>query len=230
MARHARSDSEKRQGGMRAAALLHVLAARMGAKNPHQFAARFDDNVGMLTQQSGKWRLNFGGVKPLSTQQRKLLARLDADTDALHENGPAGLWKAMWGRVAELQLMLSGELQESRTLDMVLAEFEADLLLAEYDHASLTLEQLVKAIALYRLHQELEAIVPLGLDGDGICRCLRLCLDNDQVQRELFHLGVLQAVNAELLSWIVSRPDLEVAWATAEARWNTVAPRLDWVS
>jgi len=215
---------------MRAAALLHVLAARMGAKNPHQFAARFDDNVGMLTQQSGKWRLNFGGVKPLSTQQRKLLARLDADTDALHENGPAGLWKAMWGRVAELQLMLSGELKESRTLDMVLAEFEADLLLAEYDHAPLTLEQLVKAIALYRLRQELEAIVPLGLDGDGICRCLRLCLDNDHIQRELFHLGVLQAVNAELLSWIVSRPDLEVAWATAEARWNTVAPRLDWVS
>lgn len=230
MARPARSDSETRQGGMRAAALLHVLAARMGAKNPYQFAARFDDNVGMLTRQSGKWRLNFNGTKPLSAHQRKLLTCLYADADTLHEDGPAGLWRAMWGRLAELQLMLSSELKEWQTLGMVLAEFEADLLLAEHDHAPLTLEQLVKTIALYRLHQELEHIVPLGLDGDGICRCLRLCLDNDQVQRELSHLGVQQAVNAELMTWILSRPDMEVAWAMAEERWNTVAPQLDWVN
>ncbi|WP_238530994.1 hypothetical protein [Xanthomonas phaseoli] len=230
MARPARSDLETRQGGMRAAALLHVLAARMGAKNPHQFAACFDDNVGMLTQQSGKWRSGFSGEKPLSAQQIKLLTRLHTDAHALHENGPAGLWKAMWGPVAELQSILSGELKEWRTLDVVLAEFEADLLLAEYDHAPLTLEHMVKAIALYRMHQEVEAIAPLGLDGNGICRCLRLCLDNDQVQQEFFRLGVLHALNAELTSWIVSRPDMEVAWASAEARWSAIAQRLDWVN
>lgn len=229
MARPARSDSERRQGGMRAAALLHILAARVGAENPHQFAAHFDDTVGMLTQQSGKWRPNFGGEKPLSAQQRMLLARLDADADLLHENGPAELWKAMWGRLDELQSILSGELKQWRTLDVVLAEFEADLLLAEHERAPLALAHLAKAIALYRLHQEVEAIVPLGLDGEGICRCVRLCLDNDQVQQELSYLGVKQTVDAELTSWIVSRPDMEVAWAPAEARWNAVAQRLDWV-
>ncbi|MGZ7172280.1 hypothetical protein ACXKTX_01255 [Burkholderia gladioli] len=183
----------------------------------------------MATQQSGKWRPNFSGEKPLSAQQRALLAHLDADADVLHENGPAELWKAMWGRLDELQSILSCELQEWRTLDMALAEFEADILLAEHERAHLGLAHLAKAIALYRLHQEVEAIVPIGLDGEGICRCLRLCLDNDHVRQELSHLGVKQAVDAELTGWIVSRSDMEVAWASAEARWNALALRLDWV-
>ena len=69
MARPARSELEKRQGGMRAAALLHVLAARMGAKNPHQFAACFDDNVGTLyppenprSSECRRFRGNSGAV------------------------------------------------------------------------------------------------------------------------------------------------------------------------
>lgn len=230
MARPARSELEKRQGGMRAAALLHVLAARMGAKNPHQFAACFDNNVGTLTQQSGKWRANFSGVKPLSAQQRKLLARLDVDADVLHEDGPAALWKAMWGRLNELQPIVSVELEKWQTLDMVLAEFEADLLLAEWEHSPLTLAHLAKAVALYRLHLEVEAIVPLGLDGKGICRCLRLCLNNDQIQQELSSLGVQHAVDSELTSWIVSRPDMEVAWTSSRTRWDALSERLDWVN
>ncbi|HDR9088079.1 TPA: hypothetical protein QDB10_004011 [Burkholderia vietnamiensis] len=229
MARPARSDSEKRRGGMRAAALLHVLASRIGAGNPHHFAALFDEKFGMLTSRSGKWRLSFNGEKPLSQQQRKLLTRLDADTDTLHEDGPASLWKAMWGQLSELQSIVSAELEKWGKLDMVLAEFEADLLLAELERPPLSLAHLAKAVALYRLHQEVEAVVPLGLDGEGICRCLRLCLDNDQIQQELSHLGVQQAVDAELTSWIVSRADMEIAWAPAEERWNAVAARLDWV-
>ncbi|MCV9916663.1 hypothetical protein ACX83H_32015 [Burkholderia pseudomallei] len=230
MARPARSDSEKRRGGMRAAALLHVLATRIGAGNPHQFAARFDEKFGMLTSRSGKWRLNFNGEKPLSQQQRKLLTRLDADADALYEDGPASLWKAMWGQLNELRSIVSAELGKWETLDMVLAEFEADLLLAELKHAPLALAHLAKAVALYRLHQEIEAVVPIGLDGGGICRCLRLCLDNDPIQQELALLGVQQAVDAELTSWIVSRTDMEFAWAPADERWSAVAARLDWVN
>ncbi|WP_206500708.1 hypothetical protein [Xanthomonas vasicola] len=215
---------------MRAAALLHVLAARMGAKNPYQFAARFDDNVGMLTRQSGKWRLNFSGTKPLSAQQRKLLTCLYADADDLHDAGPAGLWKAMWGALNGLRSIVSVELEKWQTLDMVFAEFEADLLLAELQCVPLSLAHLAKAVALYRLHLEVEAIVPLGLDGKGICRCLRLCLDNDQIQQELSSLGVQHAVDSELTSWIVSRPDMEIAWASSRARWNALAERLDWVN
>ncbi|MFL9951958.1 hypothetical protein PQR65_00945 [Paraburkholderia nemoris] len=230
MARPARSELEKRQGGMRAAALLHVLAARIGAANPHQFAACFDDQFDMLTTQSGKWRSNFSGEKSLSQQQRKLLARLDSDADVLHEDGPAALWKAMWGRLNELQSIVSVELEKWQTLDMVLAEFEADLLLAELECVPLALAHLAKGVALYRLHHEVEAIVPLGLDGKGVCRCLRLCLDNDQIQQELSCLGVQQAVDTELTSWIVSRPDMEVAWASSKARWNALAERLDWVN
>lgn len=110
------------------------------------------------------------------------------------------------------------------------AEFEADLLLAEWEHAPLTLAHLAKAVALYRLHLEVEAIVPLGLDGKGICRCLRLCLDNDQIQQELSSLGVQHAVDSELTSWIVSRPDMEVAWTSSQTRWDALAERLDWVN
>ncbi|MDN7597443.1 hypothetical protein QZM01_25665, partial [Burkholderia multivorans] len=59
---------------------------------------------------------------------------------------------------------------------------------------------------------------------------LRLCLDNDQIQQELSSLGVQHAVDSELTNWIVSRPDMEIAWTPSQARWDVLAERLDWVN
>ncbi|ONS45137.1 hypothetical protein A8E26_05845 [Burkholderia cenocepacia] len=59
---------------------------------------------------------------------------------------------------------------------------------------------------------------------------LQLALFAGGRSQELSRLGVQHAVDSELTSWIVSRPDLEVAWASSRTRWNVLAERLDWVS
>ncbi|MBR8360579.1 hypothetical protein KDW10_24965 [Burkholderia vietnamiensis] len=245
MARPARSDSEKRQCGMRSAALLHTLASRAGAQNPHQFASYLDGRIGMQTQQSGKWRLNFSGERPLSLQQRKLLARLDAEVESLYENGPADLWIALWGNARDLWQLcrtrtsslgssmddrdwaeISCQPVGERTFDIALAEFEGETLLIEAYGEPFTLRHLSEAVTLYRLHQALAELALLDIDGQGICRCIRMCVDDAAVRSELTQLGVLEGVLLELAS-ALNRQDVH---ASTTQRWDKLKSKLEWVS
>lgn len=229
---------------MRAVALMRELAWLVGAENPHQFAGCFDRCTGMDTQSSGKWRLNFSGDKPLSMQQLQLLSRLDADASHLHENGPADLWLAMWGdarntwRLCRTRLSnlgpslddriwseIASEFVEEKTFDVTLAEFEGDLLLAEAYREPLMLRHLTEAVALYRLYQELNAVVPLEIDGRGICRCVRTCLDDRNVVVELRRYGVLEGVRQELAAIV----DQAEAQTSAMQRWDALTPKLRWI-
>lgn len=243
MARPARSDSDKRQGGMRAAALLHALAARLGVENPHQFAKRFDDLVGTSTQTSGKWRLNFAGSQPLSTQQLKLLCRLDTDAYDLHKRGPADLWVAMWADERDLWRLcrtrlsplgaslddqiwseIADEFVEEKTFDATLSDFENELLQAEAYGEPLLLRQLTEAVALARLFRSLSALALLPIDGRAISRCMHICLNDRNIATELRRYGVLDGVRQEVA-------DLAATSATGTPvteRWEALTPKLAW--
>ena len=244
MARPARSEAEQLRGGMRAAALMNALAWRVGAENPHQFAKCFDQRTGMETQSSRKWRLNFSGDKPLSRQQLQFLSRFDADADRLYQVGPADLWQAMWGDVRDLWRLCRTRLTScgpaldeqtwsaiadvaavEKTFGEVLAEFEGELLLAEAYGEPLTLRHLTEAVVLYRLHRETNALIPLGIDGDGACRDVRLCLDDENVAAELRRLGILNGVRKELAG-VIADP---MASVPAIQRWDALASRLNWI-
>lgn len=244
MARPARSDTEKFRGGMRAAALMHTLAGQVGAENPHQFADYFDRRTGMTTQASGKWRLNFIGMKPLSLQQVQLLSRLEPDVRRLHDDGPADLWLAMWGDARDLWVlcrtrfspvgpmlddrtwtMVANEFDSEMTFNEALAEFEGEFLLAEAYGERLSLRHLTEAIALCRLLEAASALMPLDIDENGLYRCIRLCLEDDAVTTELQRLGVLEGVQRELAS-VIAAP---AAWAPAMQRWDALAATLHWI-
>ena len=217
MARPTRTTTEQLRGGMRAAALMHELARRVGAENPHQFAGRFDEHTGMDTQSSGKWRLNFSGDRPLSPQQLQLLSRLDDDVACLHDDGPADLWRALWGDVHELWPLcrsrfcgvgpmlddrtwveIEDEFGDEKPFGFALREFEGELLLADAYGEPLTVRHLTEAIALYRLHQHMNSLAPSDVDGGGLYRCVRMCIDNATVQSELSQLGIRELLTAHL--------------------------------
>lgn len=217
---------EREQATVRSVALLNHLASRFGADSHYQFAAIYDESMpdAASSQASGKWRPYFVGERPLPFKLLALLETAFPGAIEFYRQGPKGLWQAMWGPADCLRLPISNELSEFGSFDQALAEFEGELLLAEQYRAPLCLEHLSKAVALYRLHYDL-----LGLDGEGACRCIRLCLDSDEVCFGLRELGVRQSVETELDAWIMTRLDCEVAWANATHRWEQIAPRLQWV-
>lgn len=229
MARPRRTDTERKRGRMRAAALMNSLARQIGAQNPNQFALQFDALSGMNTQSSGKWRSSFNGEKALSTQQLQLLSRIDPEVFKRHEMGPANLWQAMWAPLQGLRSIVSTELALWPTLEVLVAEFEGDLLLAEAYHEPLTIAHLAKAVALHRLVHELNArIIPVGIDGEGTYRAIRRCLDDTSVSAALASLGIFDDVDAELSDWLAGHEEL--ASTPAAARWNALASRLDWIA
>ncbi|QOZ85215.1 MULTISPECIES: hypothetical protein [Chromobacterium] len=201
--------TEQLRGRMRSAALMHELARRVGAENPHQFAGWFDKHTGMDTQASGKWRLNFSGERPLSPQQLQLLSRCDGDVARLHSAGPADLWQALWGDVRELWPLcrtrfsnhgpmlddriwsaIADEFNDEKSFGSALREFEGELLLADAYGEPLTLRHLTEAIAFYRLHQHINTVAPSDVDGVGAYRCMHMCLEDSAVRGELTTLGI----------------------------------------
>lgn len=244
MARPTRSETERRRDGMRAAAVMHELALRVGAENPHQFAGYFDRLTMMTTQATGKWRLNFSGDKALSAQQLYLLARVDADVVHLHQNGPDDLWRAMWGDVHMLwqlcrtRLISAGQVLDDRIWEKIengcgserdflltMAEFEGECLLAEFYGVTPVFRHLTESISLYRLHREMSAIIPLGMDGAGVARCVRLCLEEKTIAEKLQRLGVLDGVWEELAAVVGMQGERMLA----EDRWDILASKLDWI-
>lgn len=239
MARPTRTATEQLRGRMRAVALMRELARRVGAENPHQFAGWFDERTGMDTQASGKWRLNFTGDRPLSPQQLQLLSRLDADVARLHSDGPADLWRALWGDVHELWPLsrrrfcihgptwddriwsaIEDEFTDEMLFGCTIREFEGDLLLADAYHESLTLRHLTEAIVLYRLHQHMNSLAPSDVDGGGLYRCLRMCLDDADVLCKLNQMGIYDYVADELADMELGRLNNEKSYRASVATDN----------
>lgn len=234
MARPTRTTTEQLRGGMRAAALMRELAKRVGAVNPHQFAGRFDEHTGMDTQASGKWRLNFSGDRPLSPQQLQLLSRLDGGVARLHDDGPADLWRALWGDVHELWPLcrsrfcgvgpmlndrtwseIEGEFGDEKSFGSALREFEGELLLADAYCEPLTLRHLTEAIALYRVHQYMNSIAPSAVDGVGTYLCMFMCMDDVAVRNELSKLGICELLAGQLAGMELDRLEHQRSYRAA---------------
>ncbi len=223
----ATATEERQRKITRSKALVHLLRERVGETSIYGFAEKYDALVSPIKPTQGQggngWQALFNGLRPLSGSRLKSLSAVSVWSDAenLYQDGPADLWRAMWGSPDELRAVVAGELKTWRSFDVTLAEFEADLLLAEIYREPLALQYLAKAIALHRLHHDL-----LGLDGAGTCRCVRCCLDDEDIREELSGLGVLDAVRADLA--VVAGDPL--ASATADQRWDALETKLDWIS
>lgn len=222
---------ERQREIIRSKALVHLLRDRLGKSSIYGFANCYDGLVQKIsdglkreesnTQNSNKWRPIFSGKQPLSSRALASLSELFPDAPQLHQDGPANLWRAMWGTLEESRAVVADDLNAWQSFDVALAEFEADLLLAESYGEPLTLQYLAKAVALHRLHHDL-----LGLDGAGTCRCVRRCLNDGNVQAALRRFAVLDEVRASLA---VIASDL-LAYVPADQRWDTLETKLGWIS
>ncbi len=218
-----KTTAERQREITRSKALVHILRDRMGETSVYGFAGRYD---GLMqgtsnTQESKKWRPVFNGKQPLTARTLASLSELFPDAPQLHQDGPANLWRAMWGTLEESRAVVADDLNAWQSFDVALAEFEADLLLAENFGEPLTVQYLAKAIALHRLHHDL-----LGLDGTGTRRCIRRCLDDENVQAALRRIAILEEVRADLA--VVANDSL--AYASADQRWDALERKLDWIN
>ena len=225
-----KSTVERRRQIARSVALLRMLSRREGIASVYGFAEKYDALASPMhpTRDQGKngWQALFNGMRPVSAARLLALSAVEAWSDAtcFFENGPANLWKAMWGPCEQLRLVIADELDEWRSFDQAVAEFEGELLLAHEYGVPLTLVHLAKAIALYRLQSD---ILGLGdsVVSDGVAQCLR----NEVVQTEMERLGVRQTVNEELAKFFRTEASCELTCSSVAARWDVVAARLDWV-
>jgi hypothetical protein len=218
-----KTTAERQREITRSKALVHLLRDRMGETSVYGFAGRYDGLMqgAANTQDSKKWRPVFSGKQPLTARALASLSELFPDAAQLHQDGPSDLWRAMWGTLEESRAVVADDLNAWRSFDATLAEFEADLLLAESYSEPLTLQHLAKAVALHRLQHDL-----LGLDSAGTCRCVRRCLDDENVQAALRQFSVLDEVQANL-AVIADDP---LAYAPADQRWDALEAKLDWIS
>gem|GEM_PF-2325925 len=208
---------------MRTVALMQELARRVGADNPNQFARWFDEQADATTQESGKWRHNFNGNRPLSGQQLNWLSKRPEfeDVQAAYRAGPSDLWLAMWSDHKDLWPLcrtryctagpsLDGCIWQALAPDdwgndergycEAMREFEGELLLAEAYAEPLELRHLTEAIALYRIHHFVNSIAPTKIDGSGAYRCVRMCTDNFALLLQLEALGVYELLVSELVA------------------------------
>lgn len=201
-----KSTKERRRQVIRSVALLHTLSKREGITSVYGFAEKYDALVSPihLTQGQGKngWQALFNGTRPVSATRLRALSTVHAWSDAidLFENGPANLWKAMWGPSEQLRLVIADELTEWRNFDQAVAEFERELLLAQKYHAPLALLHLAKAIAFYRLQNEI-----LGLGDASLSYGVAQCLCNEVLQGDMECLGVRPAINEELVEFFSTK-------------------------
>ncbi|MEO5793730.1 MAG: hypothetical protein ABIQ42_01460 [Rhodoferax sp.] len=218
-----KTTAERKKECTRSRALMHLLRDRLGENSVYGFAAKYDDLAKKFTSTklSNKWQPFFNGERPLTATALKLLSALFPDATMLHLNGPADLWLSMWGTLNDLRTVIADDLHAWQSYDVALAEFEAELLLAEHYGAQLTLQHLTKAVAFHRLHHDF-----LGLDGAGTCRCVRRCLDDTKVREALTRLAVLDDISNDL-EIVCGAPR---ANAPVEERWNALETKLSWIN
>ncbi|MEM4988467.1 hypothetical protein V8G57_13805 [Collimonas sp. H4R21] len=226
---------------VRTVALLRLVAQRLGVSSRFKFGVAIDaalSDLGRVSHtQSGHWYGYIDGLRPLSRSRDKLLdslCELFPDAADLYQEGPADLWRAMWGDPGVLWQLCrtrvsnhgswdddaiwsqieSGFIKE-KTVGDALCEFEKNLLRVNANDESLTLRHLTEAVALYRLHQFLNSVAPSGLNGVGAYRCVSICLDDVNIWWELHQLGVFHSVRDMLTEIEIGRLSRERSYRLA---------------
>lgn len=212
----------RRREIIRSKATMHFLREGVGVDSVYEFAGIYDALTGGAsnTQESKKWHPLFSGKQPLTIKALNSLSTFFPAAEGMHRDGPAYLWKALWGTIDEVSSVVADDFKVWQSFDVALAEFEADILFTEVYGKPFTLQYLAKAVALHRLHQEL-----FGFDGAGTYRCVQCCLNDRSVQIALQLLAVFDDVCAQLAK-IASDP---LATAPADQRWDALKAKLDWI-
>lgn len=198
----ARNARELHQDQIRSVALMHELMCRTGCTNPHQFAGWFDQLTYTHTQDSGKWRANFSGARPLSKNQLDALGQIFTDAHSYYQNGPCDLWRAIWGETADLIACIRSHPKASPKMPFAISERAVQLSIIAAAKDEISFADFVRAIALYRLRKETEPfarIDGIGLNLTGtVWLDIQSCLKESKVIAELDRLGLKRQVTAEL--------------------------------
>jgi len=181
---------------------MHELMHRSGSTNPHQFAGWYDQITHGHTQDSGKWRANFAGSRPLSNKQLDALAQIFADTHSYYQNGPYGLWRAIWGEATDLIACVRSHPKSSPQMPFAVSERAVQLSILAAAEDEISFNDFVRAIALYRLRKETEPfcrVDGIGLNQTGtVWRNIQMCLNENKVNTELDRLGLRRVITEEL--------------------------------
>lgn len=198
----ARNARELHQDQIRSVALMHELMCRTGCTNPHQFAGWFDQLTYSHTQDSGKWRANFSGTRPLSKNQLDALGQIFTDAHSYYQNGPCDLWRATWGETADLIACIRSHPKSSPKMPFSISERAVQLSIITAAKDEISFADFVRVIALYRLRKETEPfarIDGIGLNLTGtVWQDIRSCLKESKVIAELGRLGLKQLVTEKL--------------------------------
>lgn len=199
----ARNIRELRKDQIRSVALMHELMHRTGSENPHQFAGWYDRITHSHTQDSGKWRANFAGSRPLSKRLLSKLAQIYPDAYDYHENGPEGLWRALWGEAADLIACARSHPKSSPQMPFQASEHALQLSILAAQDEQIGFDDFVRVIALYRLRLNTEPsarVDGIGLNLSGCAwRNVQTCLNDAKVCADLDRLGI-RALIAQLLT------------------------------
>lgn len=198
----ARNTRELHQDQIRSVALMHELMWRTGSSNPHQFAGWFDQLTHSHTQDSGKWRANFAGARPLSKNQLDVLGQIFTDAHSHYQNGPCNLWRALWGEPAYLIACVRSHPKFYPQIPFAVGERAVQLSILATAEGEISFDDFVRAIALYRLRKETEPfarIDGIGLNQTGtVWRNIQSCLEENKVIAELNRLGLKRLITEEL--------------------------------
>jgi hypothetical protein len=187
------------------------------------------------TQTSNKWyKLDNGDFKNYPARPIEMLGQLFNDAKLIFEDGPANLWRALWGDAVDPSVLwplcrtricsdgpwlddAEWKVAEAtsvspRTFHQTIREFEGELLLALCYREPLSLNHLTEAIALYRLHQTINSLAVSDVDGIGLYRCIQYCLEATGIFHELSDYGGYDLVRNELMSMELKRLDEDRAY------------------
>jgi len=161
-----RNTRELYQDQIRSVALMHELMWRTESSNPHQFSGWFDKLTHSHTQDSGKWRANFAGARPLSKSQLYTLDLIFTDARSHYQNGPCNLWHALWGETFDLITCIRSHPKSSPKMPFTISERAVQLSIITAAKDEISFADFVRAVALYRLRKETEPFA--RIDGIGL--------------------------------------------------------------
>jgi hypothetical protein len=217
---------------LRARTMMSLLMEKTACQNVNQFGAWVNNESERLgwndTQQSNKWyKLTNGSLTKRPDKPIAMLGQLFHGAEQIYENGPANLWRALWGDATNPAVLwplcrtridsngpwldditwkeIEAKLLDERTFREAIREFEGELLLAMAYDQPLSLNHLTESVALYRLHQTTNCLARSDVDGVGAYRCIRLCLDDPGIASKLSNYSALNVVRDELIEMEIGR-------------------------
>lgn len=222
--------------------MISVLMDRAECPNPNQFGAWINKESEKLgwkdTQHSNKWyKLIDGKLTHPPVKAVQMLNQLFHDAERLYNDGPANLWRALWGNATDPAVLwplcrtridsngpwfdettwegIEANSINERTFRETIREFEGELLLAKAYDEVLSLNHLTEAIALYRLHQATNSLARSDIDGIGAYRCIRHCLDDPWVYWELTSFDGFRLIHDQLVEMEIGRLTTERSYAAS---------------